>query len=190
MTAGMDQLSHSGAIASWASPALTVATVLIAVGLSLRFAVPRGRTRPVRARVLLRALLPRRIIASASGRADILWFLFNSFLFSTAFGWAVWSGDWYSAQLGVLFDRWFGSEPVLHAPAWAATLVMSFALFLAYEFAYWLNHSLSHRVGWMWEFHKVHHTAESLTPLTNYRVHPVDTIIFINMAAAPAALRW
>lgn len=180
----MDYLSNSAEVASWASPAVTVATVLIAIGVALRFAIPRGRTRRVRARVLLRALLPARIVSSASGRADIGWFLFNSFVFSAAFGWAVWSGGWYSSQLSAVFATWLGPGPLLPAPAWAATLVMIIALFVAYEFAYWLNHCLSHRVGWMWEFHKVHHTAESLSPLTNYRVHPVDTIIFYNMAAA------
>ena len=61
---------------------------------------------------------------------------------------------------------------------------MTLALFVAYEGAYWLNHWLSHRIAWLWVFHKVHHTAESLSLLTNFRVHPVDTIIFYNMAAA------
>ncbi len=184
----MDQLSNSADIGSWAGPALTIAGMVLTLGLAVYFAVPRGRTRPVRARVLLRALLPRRIVASASGRTDIAWFVFNSVFFASTFGWAIWSGGWYASKLSIVFDQWFGSAPLIQAPAWVATLVMAFMLFLAYEFAYWLNHSLSHRVGWMWEFHKVHHTAESLTPLTNYRVHPVDTIIFYNMAAASGGL--
>jgi sterol desaturase/sphingolipid hydroxylase (fatty acid hydroxylase superfamily) len=29
----------------------------------------------------------------------------------------------------------------------------------------------------LWEFHKVHHSAEVLTPLTNLRVHPVDVAL-------------
>ena len=46
-------------------------------------------------------------------------------------------------------------------------------LFLAYELGYWLNHYLSHRIAFLWEFHKVHHSATVLTPLTNFRVHPI-----------------
>jgi sterol desaturase/sphingolipid hydroxylase (fatty acid hydroxylase superfamily) len=65
---------------------------------------------------------------------------------------------------------------------------MTLALFLAYEVAYWFNHWCSHRIGWLWEFHKVHHSAESLSLLTNFRVHPVDTIIFYNMAAAATGI--
>ena len=35
----------------------------------------------------------------------------------------------------------------------------------------------------LWEFHKVHHTANVLTPLTVFRVHPVDTWLFVNILA-------
>jgi sterol desaturase/sphingolipid hydroxylase (fatty acid hydroxylase superfamily) len=40
----------------------------------------------------------------------------------------------------------------------------------------------------LWEFHKVHHTAQVLTPLTNFRVHPVYTWIFANILAFSAAI--
>jgi sterol desaturase/sphingolipid hydroxylase (fatty acid hydroxylase superfamily) len=56
-------------------------------------------------------------------------------------------------------------------------------LFLAYELGYWLNHYLSHRIPFLWEFHKVHHSATVLTPLTNFRVHPVYMCIFLNILA-------
>jgi sterol desaturase/sphingolipid hydroxylase (fatty acid hydroxylase superfamily) len=29
----------------------------------------------------------------------------------------------------------------------------------------------------LWEFHKVHHSAEVLTPITAYRMHPVDDLL-------------
>jgi len=48
-------------------------------------------------------------------------------------------------------------------------LFMDFAIFLAH---YW-----QHKNPWLWEFHKVHHSAEVLTPLTVYRMHPVDDIL-------------
>jgi len=36
-------------------------------------------------------------------------------------------------------------------------------------------------VPFLWEFHKVHHSANVLTPITAFRVHPVDTWLFANM---------
>ena len=61
-------------------------------------------------------------------------------------------------------------------------------LFLAYELGYWFNHWLSHKVPLLWEFHKVHHTAEVLTPLTNFRVHPIYGWIFANILAFSTAV--
>ena len=183
-----EQPDIAATLSSWAPHALTLAAALLALALMLRFAIPRGRSRPVRTKVLLRALLPARIVRSASGRADIAWFLFGVLFSASALGWALWSGEWFAGHMLRGLHMLFGSPAPIAAPAWVAGTVMTLMLFTAYEFAYWLNHSLSHRVGWMWEFHKVHHTAESLTPLTNFRVHPVDTILFFNMAAASAGI--
>jgi len=56
----------------------------------------------------------------------------------------------------------------------AMKLFIPVGLFLVYEFAYWLSHLMIHKIGWMWEFHKVHHSAPNLTPLTELRQHPFD----------------
>jgi sterol desaturase/sphingolipid hydroxylase (fatty acid hydroxylase superfamily) len=54
----------------------------------------------------------------------------------------------------------------------------TFALFLASDFTrYWL-HRLMHEIPPLWRFHRVHHSAEVLTPITFYRVHPVENLIF------------
>ncbi|HIQ28099.1 MAG TPA: fatty acid hydroxylase family protein [Sulfurovum sp.] len=42
---------------------------------------------------------------------------------------------------------------------------------------YWL-HRLMHSVPILWRFHRVHHSAEVLNPLTFYRVHPLENILF------------
>ena len=47
-------------------------------------------------------------------------------------------------------------------------LVLDFSAFLSH---YWL-----HKVPLLWEFHKVHHIAEGLTPITGFRDHPIDVI--------------
>ena len=61
--------------------------------------------------------------------------------------------------------------------------IVTVFLFLAYELGYWVDHYLSHRIPVLWEFHKVHHTAEVLSPLTNFRMHPVDSVVFANILA-------
>jgi sterol desaturase/sphingolipid hydroxylase (fatty acid hydroxylase superfamily) len=81
----------------------------------------------------------------------------------------------------------FGA-PAPSWPAWLSRSVMTLMLFLAYELGYWFNHWLSHKVPLLWEFHKVHHSAEVLTPLTNFRVHPVYTFVFANIIAFSTAV--
>jgi sterol desaturase/sphingolipid hydroxylase (fatty acid hydroxylase superfamily) len=47
-------------------------------------------------------------------------------------------------------------------------LVLDFSAFLSH---YWL-----HKVPLLWEFHKVHHSAKGLTPITGFRDHPMDVV--------------
>ncbi|MDZ7817620.1 MAG: sterol desaturase family protein [Aliarcobacter sp.] len=51
-------------------------------------------------------------------------------------------------------------------------------IFLVSDFTrYWL-HRFLHTIPFLWEFHKVHHSAKVLTPITFYRVHPVENFLF------------
>ena len=166
-------------------PNLAVAAVVLCTCLLVvHFAVPpTSRQRWVRTRVLFRALVPRRILRSRSGRLDIAAFLFSLFLLTTVLGWALISSDAFALLTQKILTS-IGGQPrhALVSP-WVASGVLTFVIYLAYEFAYWLNHWLCHRIPFLWEFHKVHHSAESLSTLTNFRVHPVDTLLFYNMAS-------
>ena len=137
------------------------------------------RRRPIRAAVLIRALFPRRLVRTASGRADLILFFGGMVLAGVAIGWALVA----AADVQAFIGTWLPpvSRPLV--TGWAATGLVTFMLFLAYEFAYWLDHWLMHRIPFLWQFHKVHHQAESLSLVTNGRVHPVDSMVFYNIAA-------
>ncbi|MEO5865618.1 MAG: sterol desaturase family protein, partial [Sphingomonas sp.] len=177
-----------------ASSTLSFAALTVTLLLAALLAVPRGRRSMPRLRVWRRALFPRRLFASASGRADIAWFVFGLLFFGIAFSWAIWSADAIDAGVAAALRRTLGAAPLaLPAPLNAA--ILTGAAFIAYEFAYWLDHRLSHASPLLWQFHRVHHAAESLSLLTNFRVHPVDTIVFYNivavmMGATGGALHW
>jgi sterol desaturase/sphingolipid hydroxylase (fatty acid hydroxylase superfamily) len=162
---------------------VTLGALCLTVAIGLHAAIPPGHRRKVRPAALVRALLPRRLLRSASGRADIAWMIFGTLLAGGAIGWALVSSDHVTTWASHRLVAMLGTPAPLAIPGWLASTIMTLAIFLAYEFAYWLNHWLSHRVPALWAFHKVHHGADSLSPLTNFRVHPVDTILFYNMAA-------
>ena len=54
-------------------------------------------------------------------------------------------------------------------------------------FVYW-GHRLQHRVGFLWRFHSIHHTAEHLDWLAAHREHPVDTIYTMGLINLPPFL--
>ena len=147
---------------------------------SLVLAVRRqGRGR----RLLVRALFPKRIVLNRSSFADLGYFYFNLFVFGLVLGWAVLSYDMISRAVVDLLAVAFGPVQPTSLPVFVSRTVITVMLFLAYELGYWLNHYLSHRIPFLWEFHKVHHSATVLTPLTNFRVHPVYMCIFLNILA-------
>ena len=146
------------------------------------------RGRRVRPRTIWRALFPRRIIMSRSNQADIGYLFFNVFVFGVVFGWAVLSYQFVSNGISAGLTAALGHVAPSTLPVYVTRTVITVMLFLAYELGYWFNHWLSHKVPLLWEFHKVHHTAEVLTPLTNFRVHPVYTWVFANILALSAAI--
>ena len=55
--------------------------------------------------------------------------------------------------------------------------------FVLHDFVNYWTHVLFHRVPVLWQFHRVHHSAEVLTPLTAFRVHPVEILAFAAIQA-------
>lgn len=45
------------------------------------------------------------------------------------------------------------------------------------DFLRFVHHWLMHKVPFLWQLHKVHHSAKVLTPFTLYRAHPLESII-------------
>ena len=95
----------------------------------------RGRYRKgrrIRARALLRALFPKRIVMSRSTVADLGYFYFNLFLFGIIFGWALLSFEVLSHSVADLLTAIFGPrQPTSLSPLVTRT-VMTVTLFLAY----------------------------------------------------------
>jgi len=57
-------------------------------------------------------------------------------------------------------------------------LLFTMTLFIVSDFTrYWL-HRFLHQIPFLWKFHKIHHSAKVLTPITFYRVHPVENLLF------------
>ena len=75
---------------------------------------------------------------------------------------------------------WFDGRPSVWpgAPGWVIAALFTVSVFVVDDLAKYLVHRALHRWPVLWAFHKVHHTAETMTPLTVYRTHPMEGVIF------------
>ena len=81
--------------------------------------------------------------------------------------------------------RWITGESIASIPAnaGASTSLMLTVGYMAItvlvaDLIGYIVHYLQHKVPILWEFHKVHHSAEVMHPISNYREHPVDNLSY------------
>ena len=167
-------------------PQLAVAFAIAVVFLSLRQMRRRGGLRPS---VIRRAMMrSRRILFTRSTFADLFYYFVNTFAIGGLIAWGIFSGSAVSDLCVRMLRASFGTCAPSAAPEWAVRLGITPVMFLGYEFAYFLDHYLKHKIPFLWEFHKTHHSAEVLTPLTVFRVHPIDSLIFVDIIAIVTGL--
>lgn len=93
------------------------------------------------------------------------------------------------ASVGALFFRWAlpGIEEarsvrlVAAQPLWVQFVVF----FVVKDFLEWGIHRLLHRVPWLWEFHKVHHSIEELDWIGNFRFHWMEVVVYQGLTYLP-----
>jgi sterol desaturase/sphingolipid hydroxylase (fatty acid hydroxylase superfamily) len=160
----------------------SAASLISALCIAVVFLLVRRRRdkKRITLRVLRRALFPR-WLRRASFRADVGFLLLNVLATGLLFGWAMVSSGFISHRVSDALTALFGVLPKTGLNELTSKSIVTVFLFLAYELGYWVDHYLSHRIPLLWDFHKVHHTAEVLSPLTNFRVHPVDSVVFANI---------
>ncbi|MEL7185707.1 MAG: sterol desaturase family protein [Pseudomonadota bacterium] len=120
---------------------------------------------------LLNYLLPKDIYTHVSARVDIALYAFERVLRPL---WAVtllatvapFTEQWIIANLTSVF----GASPGFEIN-YAWMLLYSLSILLCYDFIFYGIHYSMHKVPALWAIHKVHHSAEVLTPLTRYREH-------------------
>lgn len=132
-------------------------------------------------------------VASASSRIDLVFYVVNKLshhlVLVTQIGLAVAGSQMIAGLLGAQFGG--QAQP----PGLAALALAYLAAFLPRDLAHYVVHYLHHKSPILWEFHKVHHSATYLSPLTTERTHPVEDQLFaigegVAMALALGLVRW
>ena len=72
-----------------------------------------------------------------------------------------------------------------HLVTHIANPFLQFAIVLiASDLKHYIRHALSHKIGWFWELHKYHHSAEHLNMITVQRGHFLETAVITLFDAA------
>lgn len=122
-------------------------------------------------------LFPKSIYTSRSAGLDCVMYLFNfafspsKFLFPGLSVYVVATAvvAYLSSHLGVA--PWRLQSTTLSA------LILGGLTLLAFDFSTYWGHRWQHEVKFLWAFHRVHHSAEVLTPITLARVHPLASVL-------------
>src|SRR5436190_9732187 len=113
---------------------------------------------------------------SKSAKIDYSLFIFNSFIKVILIGPYLVFGLYLSFFTDDFLARTFGYERF--SLSTTETLIYyTLALTFVSDFTTYIIHYLMHRFEFLWEFHKIHHSATTLNPVTEYRIHPVELIL-------------
>ncbi len=129
-----------------------------------------------------RRFFTRRIWAHPSSQADYAYYIVNSVLYPVIVAPLIVSGAVVGGAVDGALAHLFGPMGAPLVGQVAARVLYTVLFFLAYDGARYVGHCLLHDVPLLWQFHKLHHSAEVLTPFTNFRAHPVELFV---MGAVP-----
>lgn len=117
---------------------------------------------------------------------DTFYMFFNFFLFSLV-GYNSLSNvgvELFNDLLSVLSISNLVAFEVSSWPVWSQFLL----LLIVADFIQWCVHVMLHRVSWMWEFHKVHHSVTEMGFAAHLRFHPMETIIYKTVLYIPLTM--
>ena len=81
--------------------------------------------------------------------------------------------------LGLRLD----GSPIAQWPL--AAQLLAFLVFA--DFLQWCIHNLLHRVPWLWTFHKVHHSIDTMDWIGNWRFHWMEIVVYKTLQWLPLA---
>ena len=156
------------------------ASLFIAVSYYLITEARKGTLKPAG---LVRWLLPKEILSHPSAQVDFAFFYVNRVLQAALYGSVIVFSPAVAAGTKSLLTAAFGPPAAGYQPSVGITILTTLILVLVLDFTMWLAHYIYHKVPFLWDYHKVHHSAEVMTPITAGRMHPIEELSDSALAA-------
>ncbi len=136
------------------------------------------RKRKVSLRDLRRAFFSPAYWFNRSTATDVAYLCLNSVLRVAVLVPLFGSHLWATIVVARFLQANFGNGPELALPLWSILTLYTLAFFIAEDLSRFGLHLALHKIPLLWRFHRVHHSATVLTPLTVHRVHPVEMLLY------------
>ena len=160
-------------------------SLLIACGV-FAFSINRGKR--FNLKTFLKYVFPKKTYLHRSAVNDYVFFILNRGLYFLVVLPLLLSSSKVSEGFSVYLSQTFGAISLEALHPYLLSFLLTLGVFFAIDFGIFITHFLQHKIPLLWQFHKVHHSAEVLTPITVYRMHPLDDIFTISTVAAFAGL--
>lgn len=147
----------------------------------------RGQKARPNLKTLRRAFLPKWLITHPSSKMDACIFLINHTLIFFGLFSAFLTPYVFAETFAALVNS-TGLADTKQTAGWGEQLAFMVMIVLAWDFAATYGHYLKHRVPMFWEFHKVHHSADIMTPLTAMRRHPMESVLSVFVSGSVIGL--
>ncbi len=112
---------------------------------------------------------------------DLFWLFFNGHYFAVLFAYV-------SGFLATWTMPALGHAKSLHLLATQPLWVQFVCFFLLKDFLEWCVHNLLHRVPWLWEFHKLHHSIDEMDWIGNFRFHWMEIVVYQGLTYLPLVM--
>ncbi|MFV0248005.1 MAG: sterol desaturase family protein [Tenacibaculum sp.] len=67
-------------------------------------------------------------------------------------------------------------------------LLKLFIFFICIDFVQWFTHVMLHRLDFLWNFHKVHHSVKQMGFAAHFRYHWMEPVVYNSMKYIPLAI--
>lgn len=146
--------------------------LLVAVIVSRLF----RKRRRINLRALFRLVTKKNVWLHRSSILDYKLYVVNLVLMVFFLGYFSVGMDFWSGFFTSILTFLFGpAQPTIETNWWIFGSIIAVEI-LALDFGYWFGHFAMHKSPILWEFHKVHHSAEVMTPATEFRQHPLELV--------------
>lgn len=123
-------------------------------------------------------IFPKKVYFSPSARIDYQLLFVNKLIKAALFPLIIFTMAPIALSLSSVLESIFGPQTFLPWSSTTIIAIFTLLLFLVDDFTRFLLHYALHKIPFLWEFHKVHHSATVMTPFTIYRSHPFENYLY------------